>query len=567
MFKTSLKTDKVRWICLISLAAAAAIALSACGGSTANKEASDASQEQTRGAMAEESPEPTTGKERTDKDEEAEQELEPEGASKAETACLHPMTETCVSSEYDDEGNLLYTQSYEKLSIRDEGYEELKSGLEGLAKERTEQASLEAEVLLEEARAGLLLSSADGFSGYSSESSIEVLRADDRLLSFAETSYSFTGGAHGNSGISAKTLDSKIGAELSLSDIISDKAALETYLIEKLEEEYGSQDMLFEGWEDQVRNEIKELPYEPSDGELRETLNMQLDFAVTENGLRVYFDPYEIGPWALGTVIVDVPYAEEGIGFNEAYLPLSDKSVWPLRAYEEQSLDIDGDGMEESVGLSFQAWEDQSESTYTLYVTDGEETASINGTCGYGMDKAYIMKADDGSYIFYGECRSDNDWRYLSFADLTDMWTGAPSAEASELKEYYEAFYDNVPVSADSFYLSTRGSLLSTVSISREHKTGADGFPKALQEDFYYDGFELRAKTDIKGIDVSSGADAVISPGAELRALSTDESSYVIFEDMAGKAHIRVEIEAETWPHTIDGVDIEQCFEGLIFAG
>ena len=30
---------------------------------------------------------------------------------------------------------------------------------------------------------------------------------------------------------------------------------------------------------------------------------------------------------------------------------------------------------------------------------------------------------------------------------------------------------------------------------------------------------------------------------------------------------VKVEIDGAEWPHTIDGVDIQEYFEGLIFAG
>ena len=592
-----LRSEKKRTVLLAVVFAA--LMLSACGGSGGKGESAAAEASQTQGAASDtETDKASTDTEALDDTEDAASEADygTEGSDKAasgamegqdEGLALHVALKSHVFSEYDEEDmGLLYSLSYEEPYIRDEGYEELKASLEKRASERFKRIEIEREQLMSAAKAGKELSSSDGFFGYTSEGSINVLRADSRVLSFMTEAYSYTGGAHGNGGVTAEVYDTKSGKRLGVSDVIADKAGLESYITAKLEEDYGSQDMLFEGWEQWVHDEIAELPYEAEPIEAMEgddymgvsasnephdtsaePLAMGLDFALTPEGMRVYFSPYEIGPWALGTITVDIPYTEEGLGFNEAYLPLAEQTVWPLEAYEELELDVDEDGLKEQIGLSFQAQEDQSQSTYTLFVTDGEDTASLNGVCGYGMDKAYIMKEPEGGYVFYGECKSNNDWRYLSMADITEMWEERSEVAAAEPSEYYESFYDNVPVSAESFYLSTRGSLLSTVSISREHRVGTDGFPEAVQEDFLYDDFELTAKQDIKGTEVSSGEAAEISAGAKLRAVSTDEASYAVLEDMESGARIRVGIDGSDWPHTIDGTDIEELFDGLIFAG
>ena len=477
-------------------------------------------------------------------------------AENSEDGPLHPVIKSRTESEYDEDGSLLCSVSWQEPGIRDEGHEELRAALEAYAASRAESAAAAHDELLLAAEEGKAVMEEGAFYGYTSDSSIEFLRADDKVLSFSDTTYSFTGGAHGNGGSEQRVYDVRTGEELGLSDVVADKAALEAFVVDYLEENYGSEDMLLEGWEDAVAAAFSE--------------GLKHSFGLTPEGIRISFDPYEIGPWALGTVTVDVPYTAEGIGFNADYMPAGEQTVWSIEPYEDIALDVDGDGTKESVGISFQVQEDQSQSTYTLYVAsgEGEDIASINGVCGYGMEKAYIMKAPDGSYEFYGECRSDNDWRYLTMADLTELWTSRADGEAKAPSEYYESFYDNVPTSADSFYLSTRGSLISTVSISREHRVGESGFPEAVQEDFLFDGLELTAKQDVPGTSVDDDTEEIIIPsGTVLRAVSTDEYSYVIFELAGTGEMVKVAINGESRPHTAGDVDIEQCFEGLIFAG
>ena len=470
-----------------------------------------------------------------------------EGTETSEDLTLYPFVEKEYLSDYDDiSGKLLAQTEYCRVGIHDdeEQYTELNAALSAYNEEKRAAAAEEQAFLLETARAAA--EETEDFYGYQSSSEVKILRADERVFSFAKSVYSFTGGAHGNSGVIGVSFDSKTGEELRLSNVISDKEALSAYITARLEEEYGSMDMLFEDWKEYVGSAA------------------DFNFALGPSGMEVYFDPYEIGPYALGEVTIEVPYTEESIGFNEAFLPAKEQSMWELEAYDELMLDVDGDNEAEAIGLSFQAQEDQSQSTYTFYVMDGEETSSVNGICGYGMDKAYILKKPEGGYVFYGDCKSDNDWHYLTMVDIDTLMAG----DGADPTEYYEAFYDNVPVSAESFYLETRGSLISTVPERRRHCVAGNGLPEALQDDFIIDGLILTAKKDIKCISESGkGEESTIPAGTELRAVSTDESSYIIAELTASGEAVRIEVNGESWPHTIDGTDIEDCFEGLVFAG
>ena len=138
--------------------------------------------------------------------------------------------------------------------------------------------------------------------------------------------------------------------------------------------------------------------------------------------------------------------------------------------------------------------------------------------------------------------------------------------ETPEAAQYYEAFYDNVPVSSESFCLGTRGSLLSTVGLHREHRTGENGLPEAVSDVFWFDDFALTAKADVPGT-AADGTQTAIPAGTRIRAVTTDEASWVVFEPEHGGEPVKVEIDGADWPHTIQGEDMETYLEGLIFAG
>ena len=58
----------------------------------------------------------------------------------------------------------------------------------------------------------------------------------------------------------------------------------------------------------------------------------------------------------------------------------------------------------------------------------------------------------------------------------------------------------------------------------------------------------------------------MVPAGTKLYVISTDETSCVTAETEEGVKY-RFEVNGEQWPHTIDGTDITELFDGLIFAG
>jgi hypothetical protein len=58
-----------------------------------------------------------------------------------------------------------------------------------------------------------------------------------------------------------------------------------------------------------------------------------------------------------------------------------------------------------------------------------------------------------------------------------------------------------------------------------------------------------------------------IPAGTQLRMLRTDAESIVDLELVDNGRIARVEVNKESWPQTIDGIDIEEIFDGIMFVG
>ena len=131
---------------------------------------------------------------------------------------------------------------------------------------------------------------------YSIIQQLETARVDERVISLIERNSEYTGGAHGSWGSSGITFDAENGEILELSDLLTDAEGFqekaEEYILSRLAEREA--EGLFPDYENTIRQMWTNGP------------NWYLDAA----GITFVFQPYLIGPWAMGEVLVTVPYTE-----------------------------------------------------------------------------------------------------------------------------------------------------------------------------------------------------------------------------------------------------------------
>lgn len=118
----------------------------------------------------------------------------------------------------------------------------------------------------------------------------------DTLLSYVITRAGYTGGAHGMYGTECHTYSLRDGFELSLSDLFSEKALarLDGLIREKIAAQYGAT----------TDDELTRAGFFP------EYIAPTENFRITDEGITFYYNPYDIGCYALGAVEV-VLNAEE----------------------------------------------------------------------------------------------------------------------------------------------------------------------------------------------------------------------------------------------------------------
>jgi len=121
----------------------------------------------------------------------------------------------------------------------------------------------------------------------------EVTHNSENIISLAVSSYSNTGGAHGNTNVTFYNFDKAASKLVDVNTIITDKDAFKT-----LAEQY---------FKDNV-NRDDEFSYE--DYFFGEGFQLPANIGFNEEGLILFYNTYEIAPYAMGITEFTIPYSE-----------------------------------------------------------------------------------------------------------------------------------------------------------------------------------------------------------------------------------------------------------------
>lgn len=133
------------------------------------------------------------------------------------------------------------------------------------------------------------------FHTYDTEMSFAQTLLNETRVSFSRMVYSYTGGVHGNLAVIGDTFDLTDGSRLSLGDLFSVP-----------EEEYMNRllgEMIALAAEDP---DLKERLYEGFEQSIPEYFNPE-HFYLTDTDLVIFYQPYDIAPWAGGVPIFNLP--------------------------------------------------------------------------------------------------------------------------------------------------------------------------------------------------------------------------------------------------------------------
>lgn len=416
-----------------------------------------------------------------------------------------------------------------------------------------------------------------------SRNNVIPVRTDSVAFSFVEDYYCYLGGAHPYYAYYPKNFDSQTGYEIMIEDVVKDTKVFYKELKKRLFEEY---DYLFKA-------DVETYLEGCTTGEY------ELDWLLESDGVTVVFNPYSIAAFASGMQVIKIPFDDEADLFTETYQKAPKQYVKPFLRDLTMQEDLNADGVKENLWAYAETGEEEGrygESFLHIIIEDTEEVFHDYEV--YNV-VPYMIHTEDGNFLYcfheglaYGGS--------IQFYDLADArvrrihmnQAGYLVNRGSEWENSDDGYnmsytkhisYDETFTDPEAFCLGKVVSALSTLGGINQYHVGKDGLP--VPEFDYYDvGFEwqnfgneasftltLYTICDLEMMELDeehqlTGKKVVVPAGTGLVYIRTDNHSFADFR-MEDGTEIRAEIMADEWPQYIAGVELEDAFEEVYFAG
>lgn len=456
--------------------------------------------------------------------------------------------------EQDTDRWLLHME-YDVPEMSGDGYEAVSEGVRKWSGERVQELQELAEQYAGYAEEEAASPDAYGdYYQYSIFEDVKPARADKYVISMLELNSEYTGGAHGSYGYTGITFDSGSGQILELEDILTDsgefRAAAIEYITEKLQEQYG--DGLISGYEEAVKDIWTR----------NEGPNWYLDAA----GITFIFNPYEIGPYAMGAVYVTAPYTEFASYIKAGYAGMSDSGTAKIPENETVALPENTAQGDQPAQLRVYQKTEEEYGDGPVYVELGDSAAEAGNFA--RMGDAYLLKKEDGrSFVIL-----DADYASDDFVTFVYELTDGTLQERDRLEGV--SLQDGT-VNTETLTLRMHLDVLGTYSSLMNYTIGEDG--RLVQgEEFFRiqpDDTGQKMLTTVRELPVViEDKEAVLPKGTRLYITGTDNEGTAVFhnEDTQTDGEIRYtrgDKGEDTWTIYIDGIPDYEYFETIPYAG
>ncbi|MBR4574554.1 MAG: DUF4163 domain-containing protein [Lachnospiraceae bacterium] len=508
------------------------------------------------------------------------------------------------------EGKKVYDGTNQTIMLADESkelYPDLYENLNAEAKKEIEAAKKYADSMIGQANEDADSSVTDKrpfigpWTDYVQEN---IIRADRKVISYTRDFSSFSGGAHGIYGKSGITYDVKTGKRLVLTDVVdTTKDNLVSVLKEKLlkmgeerDEEDGDVffdlDETLEGYSLTVQNDpANYYEFSGDDAETETDTDTETDtetgfvWYLGYDGIHFYFGPYELAAYALGDWEVIIGYDEFPGTVKEQYLPNTDEGYVTASFIPVWSSDSD-DSSDDSLHFTFKAEDEQYDDSEYIDATSltlkkgSKEAVAEDEYFSYSYSKNSsrqyrVVTADNREYI-YVDLLTFNDYTDVVVFDITGGDIKLAGVHTCHL--VYEDTGDDtyagefIPTDPDNMYYAEVGDLLGTYTCYGRYVVGPDGLPQFADSD-YRINWGSEDVTSLKDITVTvldekgneTGEEAVPA-GTHFVPVRTDNKTYMDCT-VDGERTVRLKYTKTDYPAEIDGISVDDLFDGLIYAG
>lgn len=458
--------------------------------------------------------------------------------------------------KYDPDTNrwLVHTE-YDTASVSGDGYETLEQSV----REWSEARIAEIEALSEEyagyAAEDTAYSAVDSESyRYSIFQSLEAARVDSRVVSIIEMSSDYTGGAHGNYGYHGYTFDAGSGQLLELADILENAGEFQenavSYIIQSLEETNG--DGLFPEYAESVRDIW--------------TRNEGPNWYLNAAGITFIFNPYEVGPYAVGDVRVTLPYGEFASCIKDEYEGITGSGAARIPEDAEVLLGLGADEQPSRLRIC----QDKDENYEGPVYVELNDSAVKAGEYTYGwIEGAYVLTKEDGrTFVLLNTDEASDDFTMFLY-EITD-------GKIRESDCVQDLSFRNGAVNTEALTLRVSLDVIGTYSAMMDYEIGEDGKLTQTEPFFRIQSSETSSGytlTSVRELPVTVNGEEIMLPaGSRIRITATDNMGTALFSDEDtgenGEIHYtRGNSEDDSWVIYIDGTPDYECFETVPYAG
>lgn len=382
---------------------------------------------------------------------------------------------------------------------------------------------------------------------YSFFQEIEAVRIDTQAVSLLETRSDYAGGAHGNYSLNGYTWDAKSGKLLDIEDILKDaggfREASVNFIMRYLEAEYP--EALF-----------------PDYGQTVEDIWMRdegPDWYLDAAGITFIFNPYEIGPYAMGEIRITLPYEEFSSYIKEEYTGLPDIGMAMLPKGQEISL-----GLEDKICFYQEILDDYA---------GGPVFVEFNGTeVGVGTfertGNAYLLKIEDRrKFVILDADYASDDFVTVVYEIADGTLQERDRVDGLSLQKG--------SVNTETLKLYMHLDVIGTYRGAMDYQIGEDG--KLLQQKEWFEIADTTSPWKVmvtkKELPVQIEDEEIILPvGSRIYITATDNAGRALFRDedtgTEGVIHYtHGDTPDDMWVIYINGIPDYDYFEMIPYAG
>ena len=478
-----------------------------------------------------------------------------DAAGKEDVVSGRPQMEVYLQDNRLDEwagANALMQIGYDSLQVNEQDYPELSWSVENYNRESAAKTAAWKDQHLPW---GIEAYEAGEFHGYEYGRSVRLKRADGIALSFVTEVSEYTGGAHGDIFYESSTFDTVTGEKLALEDIVTDVTRLPGAIADALMEQ--SPEGLFEetptAQVETLFDSEREYYHEPS---------WTLDY----DGLTFYFANYELGAYSVGCPEAFIAFQDAPDLFKEPYREPAKEFVVPMSLYTSQYADLNGDGKMDEIQMYCSARDYEREAIH-IVVNGNEDMHWLDGW----FSDVFFIKLRDGRYYLYVDADEMDGLHTIYVFSLA-------GGGSRYIGQYYNGNLDgSLAINPEQFKVVSYMEMMGTYQAYRICHIGNDGLPVPDSTVYTvqpYDDEGLPCVTAKRPVPVRMvSADGTVAAeteempaGTVFYLQKTDNETFMEMRLEDGRS-CRVDVDKSGGQQTVHGIDIYECFDGIVFAG